>query len=431
MHIQFDFKVLYLVAALLGGLTACASYTGKMREMRDAYAAGDYSRALESLGKSGLKDNSSDTLLWQLESAMILDRQGQFESSRKFLLEADKTVDELYTVSISKTASTFVSNESAADYEGEDYEKVAIHSILAHQFIGLGKISEAAVEARKINNKLYEINQKYDAEHRNKYGEDAHARYLSALIYESRGECDNAIIDYKKALDLYDGGFSRYIKGGLPTGLVQGLARCLLIRQRAVDLKSLIANYDSVIGHGKAANLPGQGGLVVVHELGEVAVKHAQDFFISAGKQLVRFSYPVIAPGQIYDQGTGVEIEKIGEIHGENTAYLDAIAADALEDRRGRLVAKQMARLLIKGQLNYQAEKNFGPLAGLAANVITAATETADTRSWTTLPKAFYITRAQLGPGTYKVKIKTNGKINTIKSITIKKGQLILMRGVG
>ena len=88
-----------------------------------------------------------------------------------------------------------------------------------------------------------------------------------------------------------------------------------------------------------------------------------------------------------------------------------------------------MTRLLAKGQLTYQVEKNFGPLAGLAANIFTAATETADTRSWTTLPQAFYVTRARVAPGDYQIVVKTNGRVNVTKHVAVKKGQIEMLRG--
>jgi hypothetical protein len=172
----------------------------------------------------------------------------------------------------------------------------------------------------------------------------------------------------------------------------------------------------------------GDGEIVVVHELGQIARKYAKEFFLGAGDQVVRFSFPAIQPQRITDMGTGIDVKKVGFFNAENTAYLDAIAYDALENRRGRMVAKQMARLLLKGQINYQAEKNFGPLAGLAANLVTAATETADTRSWTTLPQAFYISRARLAPGDYDIAVKTDGRVRQAKHVTVRKGQMILLR---
>ena len=416
-----------ITAALAGGFVSCASYTDETKEMREAYAGGDYDRALEALKKSGIMDRSRDRLLWRLEAATIMDRQGDVEKSRKLWFEADALADELYTVSISKTATSFIMSESSTDYEGEDYEKVAIHSMLAHQYIGLGKLDEARIQARKINNKLAEINQKYDDKNKNKYGEDAHARYLSAIIYESRGEWDSAIIDYNKALELYEGDFSGYIRGPVPRGVIMGLYRTLSVRARTDRLKQLTENYKSVIAADSPKN---DAEIVVIHEVGRVARKFAKEFILGVNNQIVRFSFPSLEPRPIFNAGTGVDVRGEKFFEAENTAYMDAIAHDTLENRRGRMVAKQMTRLLAKGQLNYQAEKNFGPLAGLAANIFTAATETADTRSWTTLPQAFYITRARVRPGEHDITVKTNGRVTQVKRVNVKKGQILILRGV-
>ena len=419
-------RTFYLTAALLGGLSSCASYTDETREMREAYSVRDYDRALKSLKTSGVMERSQDRLLWRLEAATILDRKGEAEKSRRLWFEADQIADELYTVSVSKTATSFVMNDASADYEGEDYEKVAIHSMLAHQYIGLGSLDEARIQAKKINNKLYEINQRYVASDKNKYGEDAHARYLSGLIYESKAEWDSAIIDYSKALELYEGDFARYIRGPVPSGLIQSLYRVLNLRGRQDRVAKLSEKYKKVIlGAGR-----GDAEIIVVHELGRVARKIAKEFAMSIGGQIVRFSYPYLEQQGIVNAGTGIEIRGDKFYEAENTAYLDAIAHDTLESRRLRMTSKQMTRLLAKGQLTYQAEKNFGPLAGLAANIATAATETADTRSWTTLPQAFYISRARVASGEHEVVVKTNGRVSTIKRVNLQKGQILVLRGI-
>jgi hypothetical protein len=110
---------------------------------------------------------------------------------------------------------------------------------------------------------------------------------------------------------------------------------------------------------------------------------------------------------------------------------MDAIARQTLEDRRLRLVAKQGARLLAKGQLTEQAYKNFGPIGGIAANVFSAVTETADTRSWTLLPEAYLVSRQRVKPGRHTVEIKTGGRIGQIKTVEVKKGQVVILRDVG
>jgi hypothetical protein len=108
---------------------------------------------------------------------------------------------------------------------------------------------------------------------------------------------------------------------------------------------------------------------------------------------------------------------------------MDKIAYETLENKRGRMIAKSMARLLVKGQINDQAKRNFGPLGGLLANVATAATETADTRSWTLLPQGLFVSRVSLVPGEYMVSVKTSGKSTPPEKITVKAGSIAILRG--
>lgn len=421
-------------AVLGGGLISCASYTTETAAMREAYIRGNYDLALESLEKSGLKDRSQDRLLWRLEAATILDRKGEFDKSRLLWFEADRIADQLLTLSISKSATSLIVSESSGDYDGEDYEKVAIHAMLAHQYIGLGQLDEARVEARKLNTKLDEINQKYNPDGKYKYKEDAHARYISALIYEARGELDHAIVDYEKARKLYEGEFSGYIQGPLPRGLIKGLYRCLVLRGRQDRVQLIESQYgpkSSVgIDFDRIGELRTNGEVVVVHELGRVAAKYSREEMLTVSDQLVRFSSPQVRPNPITNLGTGILVNQTDFFTAENTVYMDAIAQDSLENSRSRLLAKQMTRLLAKGQINYQAKKQFGPLGGLAANVLTLATETADTRSWTTLPQAFFITRARLSPGQHQIVVRTNGRSSEIKTVQVKRGQISILRAI-
>lgn len=426
------FASVFISAALMGGLVACASYTHKTAIMREAFDEGDYDRALKELNATGLESRSEDRLLWHLEAATIFDRKGDYSKSRRLWLEADRIADELFTVSISKTATSMVVSESSKDYEGEDYEKVAIHAMLAHQFIGLGQLNEAGIQARKINTKLNEISQQFDPEGRYRYREDAHARYLSAIIYEARGELDSAIIDYRKAIDLYEGDFANYVVGRVPKGAIQGLYRCLYLRKRSDALQTLVAKYGrdlkGLYTPGNEAQFLTTGEIVVIHELGRVARKFPKEQFLTVGDQLVRFSTPIINPNPLNDRGTGVQISGRNFYAAENTIYFDAVAKDSLEHRRARMVAKQMARLVLKGQINYQAHKKFGPLGGLAVNVFNNATETADTRSWSTLPQAFYVTRVRLAPGQYQMALRTNGLEGESQTVNLGRGRLALFR---
>ena len=423
------FVLLYplLVIAVCG----CSTYSDEMGAMRDNYTSKSYTKALEALKKSGLGESQRNRFLYRVERAMILDRMGQLAQSRKLLLEADKIADELYTLSLTKTAATMLVNESVSDYSGEDYEKVAIHSILALSFLEEGKLESAQVEARKINTKLAEITANYTSKHAN-YREDAFARYLSGLIFEALGRTDDAIIAYRKALaQMTRHPYRNYYVGALSPALVKALYKLAVQRNRTKIIAELTKNYPSLVADYKRhlAATPGGGELVVIHEAGNIEPKRAMEFVLPISNQVVRFSFPVIKETTIVgrNQSNGVKVAN-SFYHASNLANMNAIAHQALEDRRGRIIAKGLGRLLIKGQITRQAEENFGVLGWLAGNLYGAVTETADTRSWTLLPQAFFVSRLRLAPGKHTVRIRTAGRIDKIIAVDIKAGELQIIR---
>lgn len=404
-------------------LSSCSSYTDDTKVIRSEFRFGSYQNALNVLDKSDLKESQKNRLLYLLERSSILDRLGRLKKSRKMLLDADKLVDELYTTSISKEAATYILNESAQDYPGEDYEKVAIHTMLAMSFLKEGNLSAARVEARKINSRLNEINASYKK--KNQYQEDAFGRYLAGLIYEARGEWDDAIIDYKKALQTYENDYRRYFRTSPPRNLVQSLANLLNYRSRTTELRKLRKSYPWVRAQNNQHRF---GEVLVIHQLGAIAIKQRNEFVIPFGKDILRFSFPIIRPKSSYNFGrTGIRLAGRPFQKAAIVQNMDEIAAQTLEDRRGRLLAKAGARLILKSQVRQNVEKQFGGLAGLLVNVAGAVTETADTRQWSLLPSVYSITRIRLGTGRHDLKIYSDGKLSKIKTVDIKPGKMTFL----
>ncbi len=426
-----------LKAFLFIALVSCASYTEQTESVRRSYYMGDNELALSKLEKSDLKTDHKSKLLYHLEKSSILDRLGRFDQQRQELFTADKVAADLFSVSITNTAQTFILSERSADYAGEDFEKVAIHIMLALSFIEEKNFNAALIEARKINNVLKEITKDYESNN-NSYNEDAFARLLSGIIYEALGQSDDAIIDYRKAYQLYNSkGFRNFCdEGGAPSFLVKSMLNLATERKRK-DL------FDQVVKENPSAHeewlkthfkSKSHGELIVIHQQGSIAIKRAKEFILPFGRQIVRFSfpyYPEPASFNSYVGFTGVKLNNGFAIEGSNVSNLDRIAYQTLEDRRGRLIAKSAARLIAKGQLNEQARQNFGPLGGLLANIFTAATETADTRSWTLLPKRFYITRLSLPVGEHHVQLLTDGRLSQILDLKVESGSKIMVRASG
>jgi hypothetical protein len=425
---KFPAKV-FVASVFYWAFLGCQSYTEETQEMRSKFVSQDYANALKSLETSSIKTQDRNRLLYHLEAGMIRDRLHEQKDARRHLLQADKIADELYTVSVTRSAASYVVNDAATDYGGEDYEKVAIHTMLALSYIEDGELSAALVEARKINSKLYEINQAYGSDG-NKYGEDAFARYLSGVIYEAEGKDDDAIIDYKKALELYAGSYAKFYSGSVPDSLIKALYRLAKERGRATLAAELEKTYPAVVRDSKKELAGEYGELVVIHEIGNIAIKKNEEFALPIGRQIVRFSFPVIRKDSYRRAygNTGVRVEGVGSFTSENLQDMDAIASQTLTDRRGRLLLKGGARLLAKGQLTEYAYDHFGPIAGLAANAYSAITETGDTRSWTLLPERFNITRMSLPTGKQKIHIESAGRVTDLRTVEIKKGKVLIIR---
>lgn len=412
-----------LVVLLPSLLISCASYVDHTREMREQVYSGKYGAALEKLEASEVK-SSSNELLYYLEKATLLNRLGKLDESRKLLFKADKLVDKLYTESISKEVATFLVNDSVRDYPGEDYEKVAIHTQLAFSFIEEGKFKEARVEAKKINSRLYEIQQKYGDDY-SAYKVDGFALFLSGLIFEKLGELDSAIIDYRKALKTYEKGF--LAGNAVPESLVKSLYVAALRRGRSNVVSEVKESYPELVkGLSKEST-----GFVYIAQGFPVIPKFSQSFVLSGRSGLLRYSWPIIP--KVYVPSPYFDLEVNGRSEEFELAQdLNKIARETLESNRTRMTVKNVARLVAKARAAQEVENRMGPLAGLIANIFNAATETADTRSWSLLPGRIYIGRSFLDPGKYKVTSRSpSGKDSSDEAL--RKGEMkffILKEGV-
>lgn len=203
------------------------------------------------------------------------------------------------------------------------------------------------------------------------------------------------------------------------------LARLLKKRKRSDDFDKI--DLDQDLAEEKNFD-PSKQGDLVFFESGQIAPKRQKDHLIPIAGQVARFSFPYIFPlGHSADAHISVGIEGKKSVRAELVQNYDQIAAATLEDRMTRVVLKAGARRSIKGQMNSQAKKNFGELGGLAMNVFTAATETADTRSWTTLPAAVYAARLPVTSGKQRLVLENKGKSGELE-IEIKPGELKILR---
>ena len=399
------FLFLFLFLFLFCG---CTSYSSKFSSTADLYSAKKYSEALSSLEDLSILKADRNRLLYLLEKATILDEIPDYSKSRSTFIEADKLADRLYTQSLTKNIASFLYNDTTTDYSGEDYEKITIHTMLALSFLKERNIGSALIEARKINNKLYEIISGYN---HTSYKEDAFARYLSGLIYEAKSEYDNAIIDYKKALTLYESG---YFKVTTPSYLVESLYTLLKARSRQSDITALIKKYPYL---KQLSSSPSEASIVTIRKSGLISKKVSRSFSFGVGDQIVSFSYPVIVDvSASRNQERSIIINGTIFTKEQLVQDMNLIARDTLEEKRLRLIAKTSSRAVLRAGMSHELKKNGSDvalLANLVLQISSIFTEQADTRSWNLCPSSFYISRTKVKPGKYNLRfINQNVDIN-------------------
>ncbi|MEK7206326.1 MAG: hypothetical protein AAB134_00385, partial [Pseudomonadota bacterium] len=174
------------------GLVGCASYSSSFAVIESDMAAQRFDAALRTLEQQ--YQPGRNQVVHLLNKAMLERMKGDYAASNTSFEAAKTRMAELYGVSIREQALSFMVNDATRSYSGEIYEQVLLHLYMALNYLQLGDLINARVEALQVDERLREITQKAPE---NRYTEDALARYLTGMIYEERGEYSDAMISYR------------------------------------------------------------------------------------------------------------------------------------------------------------------------------------------------------------------------------------------
>ena len=182
-------------------LSACAPSLHHQALVEQNLLAHRYTDADAVVEKNKEDYGERNALLYYFDRGMLLHLAGRYEESNVFFEKAGALVEALYTQSVSTHAGALLTNDNLLPYEGEDFEKVLIHLFSALNYASMGQWDEALVEARRVDARLNLLNDRYSP--KSVYKEDAFARYLSGILYEARGESNDAFISYRKAYEAF------------------------------------------------------------------------------------------------------------------------------------------------------------------------------------------------------------------------------------
>lgn len=425
-------KILFSATALL--LLACAvAYTDVMAPVLNDMDDGLPASALTRL-KDVFPDSSGrDRLLYLMELGNLARYAGQQDLAQTILLRADRLSDNLRGTDLGQQAQSMITSDLALEFRGADYEKVFINYCLASSYAASGNLEDATVEARRVNEKLKEINTAYQG-NSNRYTDDAFVRYFMGVLYEMDGDYDDALVSYRLALATYDSSYVRDYSLPAPEQLKSDILR--LADYNGFD--DLLSGFQQQWpGTGWAGSGPNaqMGEIVAVIELGNISQRRTEDFAVYADDRVYRIALPVIpdfprrqVSGSVSAAGLSSQLFLVQDLNG--------IARENLEDEAARNVLRAAARLALKAGVSELGEniteqltdnENVSSGVGLLLSILGAATEQADLRAWLTLPAQIQMARLQVPPGTWPVEVTVNGRVFQRDPVTVQAGEITLV----
>lgn len=428
-------------------LFGCGPSVSRYALVENSLRAGDFRQADSVLEKAEGEYGPKNLVLYGMDRGMTLHLAGEYQKSNAVLEQAEEEIDRLYTRSIRTETAAFLTNDNALPFEGEPYEQVHLNVVKALNYAAMSQWQDALVEARRIDHRLNVLSDRVSD--KGAYRDDAFARYLTGVLYETSGDVNNAFIAYRKAYEIF-----QRTRGWSRTELPSQLRADLLRTTDALHLSQEFAEYQRAFPDTgwQTAEATRQLAQVIVISYNGLAPRKEDQFLdlpISLDAlQLVlvnrAFSQPNrpqqravdsvlyglngrvvrVALPKLVPQKTRVSVDTVRllpdggtpvTVRTESMQDFTALAQKALSDRIAGITAKALARAAVKFSLaegatrsaQHAAGKDAGPWVGLAVGLLTkgmaVASEESDKRSWRTLPDEIHFARAWVPPGRYRV----------------------------
>jgi hypothetical protein len=431
------FNICKYVACLLFVLllAACATYYQKNESLMQAVYANDFAGAGKLLSDDAKWEKQKrNQLLFYLNKGTVLFMDSQYEASNVYFRKADYLVED-FNKNVGDFAVTILVNAKYTNYGGENFEQILIHYYTTLNYLAQNRTEEALVEGKRMLAKMQRITDAYKSE--NKYKRDAFAHNLVGMIYDIRGEYNDAFIAYRNAYQIYEEEYTKNFDMKVPLQLKKDLIRTA----------NKVGFYEEQAAYEKQFNLkaePIQDASAEVlffwnNGLGPVKEQNAFNILISpAGNGSVNLVNPELGISMnwpVSDKNERQDMldmnfirlalpKYVSRVPVFNRAHLEinqvryplqmaenvnAIAYKSLQDRMGKELAIGLGRVIAKQLAVHQLKKNKDQQGFAAAAMIYGAvSEQADTRNWQLLPYAIHYARVKVNPGKQQIKFTAN-----------------------
>lgn len=415
--------------------SGCASFYQLNYEFNKNFEQGNIEQAADILDQNKKAAKSKTRFLYYANQGVVEHLLGNYEESNNWLEQAYLFGEDYHKNYLNFAASYFL-NPNLIVYPGEDHEHLMLLYYKALNYLKLKDYDAALVECRRLNQRLYELGDKYLSE--NKYQKDAFIHNLMGIIYDASGDFNNAFIAYRNSLEIYQNEFSEMFGLAAPEQLKKDLLRTASLAGFPEELD----RFSEELGMNYAPQPNPEGGelvffwhngLVPVKDewsINFVAVKGAggQIFFQNEEYGLnfpffydtdddgnasitdltgTRVAFPKYVEREPFFQHASLEINNY-HYPLEKAEDINAIAFKTLRERMLEELGKGLLRVALKKTVEKQVRKENETL-GFLVGVMNFASEQADTRNWQTIPHSIHYTRVPLSVGENQVTLNAEG----------------------
>jgi len=412
------------LALCLGGCAAVRSYDSELHRTLDQASSGNLDGAIRTLESNNRLPDKD--LLYYLELGMLQRLGSRYQESQQSWAAASARVQLEQSVladasSLVRGASSYLVNDKLRRYEGHDYERVMLLTHIALNYLAMGEYENARV-AIKQTHELEAVIAELRSKEIAKVEEEARERGARTSFKELNGypveTIDNPEVNALK--NSYQSGLSHYLAGfiyeslGEPSLAAAGYRLANELQPDQPVLEEALRGLDRRVG------APGDGltDVLFVIASGSAPTLRSQQFRLPIPVKdklvVLSLSFPVLAASSMAERSMRLTVDDGPSLSAAPITSIDLMARRRLKDDMPAIMLRAAVRSTASAVLQYQAQrsgdnKNAAALGAVAALVTigSMAMESADDRTWRTLPSEISIARARLPAGVHSVTLHT------------------------
>lgn len=433
-HSTGHIRRLLLAFMLAVTATGCTMVRTDQAAFNNQLKTGNYDQAF-FIAESKYNYKDVNVLLWSLQAGLASRRRDDYQTSNKYLQEAEDLIKESAQKSTVNSGiwalSSLIVNDSTAPYQACEYDGIMINTYKALNYISLKEFDDARVE----------FNRALDRQRRAKeHFAKLIAKQREAVEEQHRKEKDknpdkrvnlDKTIDNPTVTDVVKNRYSNFASFGVYPDFINPYTTYLSAlfftlsgdKQKASPIMAEAAgmltdnpvvqedfhNLEQALDTGK----PVPPAVWVIFENGSGPYKEEfiidLPLFLANGRTIfTTMALPSLRQGE--DAFDHLEISAAGKTSSTTMlASMDKVVQTEFKDLYPAIVTRSLLSAALKSTIQYKADKELGPAGMLASRILQITTTSADLRIWSALPKNFQLARMPM-PADGKITVTPPGQ---------------------